>query len=391
MDHITRFAFPTTISFGPGAIQQLPQYLQELDIHKPLLVTDPVLKATDVYSTAAAVLQGSGTPFAVSANVRPNPPVEDVEQALQVYQSNHCDGVIGVGGGSTLDAAKVMRVLVANEGPLTRYDVQTGGNSQIVGPLPPMIAIPTTAGTGSEVGRCSVITDLARGKKFLVCHPTMMPAIALLDPELTVGLPPHLTASTGMDAFVHCLESLTAPIFHPMCDAIAEKGIELVAQYLERAVVHPDDIEARGYMMIAAMMGAVAFQKDLGVAHSLSHALSAVCGLPHGLANAICMVPAMKFNRQVSAAHYARVARCFGINTFELSDLQAADKAIEAVADLNRRIGITQSLAELGVKEEQFPELVAKAFADPCHQTNPRPCSEADLLLLYQEAYAQQH
>jgi alcohol dehydrogenase class IV len=219
----------------------------------------------------------------------------------------------------------------------------------------------------------------------------MMPAIALLDPELTVGLPPMLTAATGMDAFVHCLESLTAPIFHPMCDAIAEKGIELVAQYLERAVKHPDDIEARGYMMIAAMMGAVAFQKDLGVAHSLSHALSAVCGLPHGLANAICMVPAMKFNRQVSAAHYARVARCFGIHTFGLSDLQAADKAIEAVADLNRRIGITQSLAELGVKEEQFPELVAKAFADPCHQTNPRPCTEADLLLLYQEVYTQRH
>jgi alcohol dehydrogenase class IV len=391
LDSVVRFSFPTTIAFGPGAIQQLPEYLKELDIHKPLLVTDPVLKATDVYGTASGVLTDSGTPFAVFANVRPNPPIEDVERALDVYRSNDCDGVVGLGGGSTLDAAKVLRVLVGNKGPLARYDIQTGGNSQIKGPLPPMIAVPTTAGTGSEVGRCSVITDLSRGKKFLVCHPTMMPAIALLDPELTVGLPPMLTASTGMDAFVHCLESLTAPIFHPMCDAIAEKGIELVAQYLERAVVHPDDIEARGYMMIAAMMGAVAFQKDLGVAHSLSHALSAVCGLPHGLANAICLVPAMKFNRQVSASHYARVARYFGINTFDLSDLDAADVAIEAVADLNRRIGITQSLAELGVKEEQFPELVAKAYADPCHQTNPRPCSEEDLLTLYQQVYSQQH
>jgi 4-hydroxybutyrate dehydrogenase len=390
IDGITRFAFPTTVSFGPGAIQQLPEVLQEFDIHKPLLVTDPVLKATDVYGTVEAVLRDAGTPFALSANVRSNPPVEDVEGALAVYRAHRCDGVIGLGGGSTLDAAKVMRVLVGNEGPLTRYDVQTGGNSQIAGPLPPMVAGPTTAGTGSEVGRCSVITDLARGRKFLVCHPQMMPAIAILDPELTVGLPPMLTAATGMDAFVHCLESLTAPIFHPMCDAIAEKGIELVAQYLERAVKHPDDIEARGYMMIAAMMGAVAFQKDLGVAHSLSHALSAVCGLPHGLANAICMVPAMKFNREVSAAHYARVARCFGIDTFHLSDLEAADQAIEAVADLNRRIGITQSLAELGVKEEQFPELVAKALVDPCHQTNPRPCSEEDLLSLYRQAYAPQ-
>ena len=391
MDPVTRFSFPTTISFGPGAIQQLPEILQEFEIHKPLLVTDPVLKATDVYGTASVVLRDSRTPFAVFANVRPNPPVEDVESALEVYRSNDCDGVVGLGGGSTLDAAKVLRVLVANQGPLARYDIQTGGNSQIRGPLPPMIAIPTTAGTGSEVGRCSVITDPAKGKKFLVCHPLMMPAIAILDPELTVGLPPMLTATTGMDAFVHCLESLTAPIFHPMCDAIAEKGIELVAQHLERAVKHPDDIEARGYMMIAAMMGAVAFQKDLGVAHSLSHALSAVCGLPHGLANAICLVPTMKFNRQVSASHYARVARCFGIDTFHLSDLDAADKAIGAVVDLVRRIGIPKSLAELGVKKEQFPELVAKAFADPCHQTNPRPCSEEDLLLLYQQAYTQQY
>jgi alcohol dehydrogenase class IV len=386
---VTRFSFPTTISFGRGAIQQLPEHLRELDIHKPLLVTDPVLKATDVYGTASAVLKDSATPFAVFGRVRPNPLDEDVEKALDAYRSNDCDGVVGLGGGSSLDAAKVLRVLVANKGPLTRYDIQSGGNSQIEGPLPPMIAIPTTAGTGSEVGRCSVITDPAKRRKFLVCHPLMMPAIAILDPELTVGLPPMLTAATGMDAFVHCLESLTAPIFHPMCDAIAEKGIELVAQYLERAVKNPEDIEARGYMMIAATMGAVAFQKDLGAAHSLSHALSAVCGLQHGLANAICLVPVMRFNRKVSAPHYARVARCFGINTYEPSDLDAADKAIEAVADLNRRIGIPRSLAKVGVKEEQFPELTEKAFADPCHQTNPRPCTEEDLLMLFKEAYRQ--
>ncbi len=383
---ITRFSFPTTISFGPGAIQQLPDNLKEVNIHKPLVVTDPGLKATEVYGTTKAVLKDSATPFAVFGDVRPNPLDEDVEKALDVYRSNGCDGVIGLGGGSAMDAAKVVPVLVANAGPLTRYDVQTGGNQHIKGPLPPMIAIPTTAGTGSEVGRCSVITDPSKGRKILICHPLMMPAMAILDPELTVGLPPMLTAATGMDALTHCIESLTAPIFHPMCDAIAEKGIELVAQYLEQAVKHPNDIKARGYMMMAAMMGAVAFQKGLGVAHSLSHALSVVCDLQHGLANAICLVPVIKFNRKVAASHYARVARCFGINTFGMSDLEAADKAIEAVADLNRRIGIPESLAEVGVKEEQFPELTKKAFADPCHQTNPRPCTEEDLLMLYKEA-----
>jgi len=363
---ISRFSFPTSISYGPGVIKELPAYLEEVGIKKSLLVTDPGLKATDVYRTAEAVLRDCGVAFALFGEVHTNPLVEDVEKAAEAFRSNDCDGVIGLGGGSALDTAKVVPVLISNKGPLTRYDVQTGGNAQIKGPLPPMIAIPTTAGTGSEVGRCSVITDPSKGRKIMVCHPLMMPAMAILDPELTVGLPPTLTAATGMDAFTHCIESLTAPILHPMCDAIAEKGIELVAQYLEQAVRNPGDIEARGYMMLAAMMGAVAFQKDLGAAHSLSHALSAVCGLHHGLANAICLVPVMEFNREVSAAEYARVARYFGINTFDMSDIDAADKAIRAVADFNRRIGILESLAEVGVKEDQFPELAQKAFADPC-------------------------
>jgi alcohol dehydrogenase class IV len=217
----------------------------------------------------------------------------------------------------------------------------------------------------------------------------MMPKRAILDPELTVGLPPMLTAATGMDAFTHNIESFTSPIFHPMCDAIALKGIELVAQYLERAVKNPTDVEARGYMMIAAMMGAVAFQKDLGAVHSLAHPLSTECDIPHGLANAICLVPVMEFNKKVSAPQYAKVADCFGINTFGMSDLEAADKVIQAVADLNERIGIPKSLAKVGVKKEQLPLLAKKAFEDPCHQTNPRPCTEQGLLMLYEKAYKQ--
>ena len=384
---ITRFSFPTTVVFGPGATRELPACLAETGMSKPLVVTDPGLRAAGVVATVEAVLREAEVPYAVFDAVQANPLVGDVEAAGEAYKANGCDGVIGLGGGSALDAAKVVPVQVTQDGPLTDYNVQTGGNLAIRGPLPPMISVPTTAGTGSEVGRCSVITAPSLGRKFLVCHPLMMPKRAVLDPELTVGLPPSLTAATGMDAFTHNIESLTAPIFHPMCDAIALKGIGFVVKYIERAVNEPADIEARGHMMMAAMMGAVAFQKDLGAAHSLAHPLSTECGVQHGLANAVCLVPVMRFNREVSAAHYAEVARCFGINTFGMPDLEAADMAIQAVADLNARIGIPGSLSEIGVKEEHLAVMAKKALEDPCHATNPRPCSEQDLLTLYREAY----
>jgi alcohol dehydrogenase class IV len=236
------------------------------------------------------------------------------------------------------------------------------------------------------VGSCSVITSVEKGRKFMVCSPLLRPAIALLDPELTLSLPASLTAGTGMDAFTHCVEALAVKDFHPMCDAIAIRGIEYVAQYLETAVKEPGNIEARGYMMLAAMMGAVAFQKDLGAAHSLSHSLSAVCHVPHGLANAICIIPVMKFNKEVCLKEYARVAACFGINTFGMSDEAAADKAIEAVMDLNKRIGIPEKLSQVGVKQEHLEELMEKAFLDGCHGTNPRECTSDDLMELYKQA-----
>ncbi|RJP74135.1 MAG: iron-containing alcohol dehydrogenase [Candidatus Abyssobacteria bacterium SURF_17] len=389
MTEVVRFSFPTFICYGPGAVKQLPLCLEEAKIRKLLLVTDNELTRTEAFKTIESVLKKSKVPYVVFSDVHPNPATDDVEMALRVYQANDCNGVVGLGGGSALDAAKVIPVRVVNDGPLTRYNVETGGNATIRVPLPPMIAIPTTAGTGSEVGRCSVLTDPQAKKKFLVCHQEMMPRRAILDPLLTVGLPAHLTAATGMDAFTHNLEALTVDAFHPMCDAIALKGMEYVAQYLERAVKNPTDIEARGYMMLAAMMGAVAFQKDLGAAHSMAHPLSTLSGVHHGLANAICLVPVMKFNRDRSAAKYARIAQCFGIDVNGLSELEAADKAIEAVADLNRRIGIPRSLAHVGVTEEQLSVLARSAVADTCHRTNPRPCSEKDFLMLFQQAFEQ--
>lgn len=388
-DNVTRYSFPTAISFGLDAIRFIRDYLKEACINRPLVVTDPGLMQTDVYSTIEGILKFSGTIFAVFGEVHPNPLDKDIDSAFQIYLKENCDGVIGIGGGSALDAAKAVRVLAKNGGRINDYDCEIGGNQRIKDPLPGMIAIPTTAGTGSEVGRCSIITSLEMSRKFLVCHPHMMPTIAVLDPKLTVSLPPSLTAATGMDALTHCIESLTAPVFHPMCDAIAMMGIEYVALNLEKAVKEPTNINARGYMQIAAMMGAVAFQKDLGAVHSLAHALSAVCGIQHGLANAICLVPVMKFNKEVTAAEYRKVAACFGINTFNMKELEAVEKAIEAVADLNQRIGIPSSLSDVGVTEEDLSELSQKAFLDPLHKSNARPCTKEDLFYLLKEALHQ--
>jgi len=386
INSISQFSFPNTIYFGAGAIDNLPEYVQDTGIKKPLLVTDPGMLDTDVFPKVEEILKDAGIEYSVFSKVNPNPLDSDIEKAVDVFKKEDCDGLIGLGGGSALDAAKVVQVIAAHGGRVNDYDISTGGNQNIKGPLSPMIAIPTTAGTGSEVGSCSVITSVEQRRKFLVCSPLLRPAIALLDPELTVGLPASLTAGTGMDAFTHCIEALTVKDFHPMCDAIALKGIEYVAQYLETAVKEPDNIQARGYMQLAAMMGAVAFQKDLGAAHSLSHSLSAVCHVPHGLANAICIVPVMKFNKENCLKEYAKVAACFGINTFGMSDEEAADNAIKAVTDLNKRIGIPEKLSQVGVKEKHLEELTAKAFLDGCHQTNPRKCTSEDLMNLYKEA-----
>jgi 4-hydroxybutyrate dehydrogenase len=384
--NISKFSFPNTIYFGAGAIDNLVEYIQELGVKNPLIVTDPGMVNTEVFPKVTAILKAAGIDHGVFSGVNPNPLDSDISKAVAVFKKETCDSVIGLGGGSALDAAKVVQVIAAHGGRVNDYDNASGGNQNIKGPLPPMIAVPTTAGTGSEVGSCSVITSVEKGRKFMVCSPLLRPAIALLDPELTVSLPASLTAGTGMDAFTHCVEALAVKDFHPMCDAIALRGIEYVAQYLETAVKEPGNIEARGYMMLAAMMGAVAFQKDLGAAHSLSHSLSAVCHVPHGLANAICIIPVMKFNKEVCLKEYARVAASFGINTFGMSDEAAADKAIEAVADLNKRIGIPEKLSQVGVTQDHLKELTEKAFLDGCHATNPRECTSDDLMELYKQA-----
>ena len=294
--------------------------------------------------------------------------------------------MIGVGGGSAIDVAKATVVMAGQESTLADFEAQAGGMDRMTGPYDPIIAIPTTAGTGSEVGRSSVITSHKLKRKIIIFSPWLLPQRAILDPELTVSLPPFLTAATGMDAFTHCLESLTCPVYHPLCDAIAIHGLEMVVRYLERATRNGHDIEARGNMLVAASMGAIAFQKDLGATHSLAHPLSTEFGVHHGLANALCLPAVMRFNLETAAPHYVRLARIYGDGTNEADD-RLATKAIDMVEAMIDRLGIKRGLRNHGVPWDSLQFLSESAFADSCHKTNIRTCTQDDLLRLYQESW----
>jgi len=386
-DEITTFSFPTKIVFGCGAVKRLPVCLEETGVRKPLVVTDPGLRATPVLDAVVWVLKGAGVPHEVFDGVHANPIEEDVLGSAELYRSRGCDGAIGLGGGSPLDVSKAVVVMARHEGALTELEWQAGGMERMRGPYDPIIAIPTTAGTGSEVGRSSVITSHKLGRKIIIFSPWLMPQRAILDPLLTVGLPPFLTAATGMDAFTHCLESLTCPVFHPLCDAIALHGLELVIRYLERATRDGKDIEARGYMQVAATMGAIAFQKDLGATHSLAHPLSTEFGLNHGLANALCLPAVMRFNQEAAANHYARLAALFGVPARQMTEKEAAARSVQEVESMIGRLGITRGLRNHKVPRESLGPLALKAFEDSCHRTNIRPCTQSDLLRLYEESW----
>ena len=384
---ITTFSFPTRIVFGCGAVRKLPSCLEETGIRKPLIVTDPGVAATPVLTAVTSVLDEAGVPFASFCGVHGNPIEEDVLQSAELYRSAACDGVVGLGGGSALDVAKAVVVMARHTGAMAELEWQAGGMELMKGPYEAIIAIPTTAGTGSEVGRSSVITSHQLGRKMIIFSPWLMPKRAILDPELTVGLPPALTAATGMDAFTHCLESLTCPVYHPMCDGIALRGLELVIRYLERATRDGKDIEARGNMQMAATMGAVAFQKDLGATHSLAHPLSTEFGLNHGLANALCLPAVMRYSLEAAAAHYARVATLFNAAAQQMTEREAAEHCVFEVESMIDRLGIKRGLRNHGVPRDSLERLAPKAYEDSCHKTNVRPCTQADLLKLYEASW----
>ncbi|MDB6121554.1 MAG: Iron-containing alcohol dehydrogenase [Pedosphaera sp.] len=369
---ISTFSFPTKVRFGAGTLQELPQQLTTLGLRKPLIVTDPGLVSTDAFKSLEKL---SAKKWPVFSGVHPNPTIEDVEAATKAYLDNQCDSVIAFGGGSALDVGKVIRICIKRpDRPLLPFEFEADWSN-----LVPCITIPTTAGTGSEVGRSSVI--IKDGRKQVIFHPSLLASLVILDPELTRGLPPKLTAATGADALVHCIESFTSPVFHPMCDGIALEGINLINQSLVRVVKDGNDLDARGKMQVAAMMGAVAFQKDLGAIHSLAHPLSTFCGLHHGTANALCTPFVMEFNAARKPGLYRRVGIALGLD-------DPTDAAtIKHIRNLLSEIGLAPGLRAYGVKESQLDPMSNQAFADSCHQTNPVPVTRDDLRHLYQLAF----
>jgi len=381
MIEISQFRFPTDIRFGVGARSVLAEFAQRYKVLRPLLITDSGLPKTKAFQLVADKMNRiwPGT-YVKFTDVHPNPSDQNVENALGCYMQNDCDGVVGLGGGSALDAARALRLKIA----LPNISLREMPFDDLPPTLTPMCAIPTTAGTGSEVGRSSVITIQKMGRKVVFGAQQLMAEMAVLDPELTVGLPSDLTAWTGMDAMTHAVEAFVCPVFHPMCDAIALEAIRLVRLYLPRAFSNGQDLEARGMMLVAAAMGAVSFQKDLGAAHSLSHPLSSEFGIQHGLANAIALPAVVRFNGQQNNTQYERIAMALGCKE---SHDDPASWVADFLHEFNRSIGITQRLRDLKVPRDKLSELAVKAMEDGCHLSNPRKCTETDMLLLYEEIW----
>ena len=374
---ISRFAFPTPIHFGPGSRHLVGDHLREQRLRRPLIVTDRGLAELPILAAFRDGL-GDGLEVAVFAGVHGNPTGAQVMEGAEVFNAHEADAVIGFGGGAALDVAKVVGMMAVHDGDIIEYAWDHPNVRSIVNPLPYFVALPNTSGTGSEVGRSSVVSEDDSHLKRVVFSPRLLARAVFADPELTLGLPAAVTAATGMDALTHNLESYLSPAYHPLCDGIALEGTRIAAAALRTAVAHPADLAARADMMMASMMGAIAFQKDLGAVHSCAHALGAVCDLHHGLANALMIEPVMRFNLAAVPHKFAQLAHAVG------ADDAAAVPAW--LARLKADIGIGPSLAAYGVQRAQVPMLVDIAIKDICHQTNPRPCTAADFERFFVEA-----
>lgn len=377
------FSFPTKILFGAGALTALPDNLDLINVRRPLIVTDPGMVDTNAYRSLLDILGRNKDRFtwSVYSGVHPNPIEQDLRESARAFVENNCDSVIALGGGSALDVGKAARIVVKRPDlDLTRFYDETDWSG-----LAPFVAIPTTAGTGSEVGRSSVITLAKTNRKAVLFNPALLASFVILDPELTRSLPPHLTAATGADALTHCIEAFTCPVFHPMCDGVALEGIHLIVDALPRAFRNGSDLDARGRMLVAAAMGAIAFQKDLGVVHSLAHPLSTVTGMHHGLANALCLVAGMKFCASRKPGIYRRVGIACGMDLNDVSDGEADERTIDFISSFLAGLGLSGRLRDYGVQPSQIDELVAQAWDDPCHKTNVVPVTAADLRSLYLE------
>lgn len=371
------WSYPTRILFGAGSARLSGKEAKSIVAERVLLVTDAGVVSAGLTRPVEESLAAEGLQSTLFAGLSSNPTEAEVEAGVQAYRSAGARGVVAVGGGAAMDVAKLIVVRSKVDKPFEELDDARGGDRFIPRELPPVIAIPTTAGTGSEVGRAAVLTVASTGTKTVIFAPSMLPRVAILDPELTLSLPAGATAATGFDALTHCLEAYLATGDHPLADGIALAGLEIVARDLARVVRDGRDLEARGGMLKAAMMGAAAFQKGLGACHSLSHPLSAELGVHHGLANALCLPAVIDFNEGVVPDRVRRVGAIFGASP-------APGACGEALRRLRGELGIAAGLGSVGVTREHLPRLAALAFKDGCHQQNPRPCTERDFQALYE-------
>ena len=377
MNTVHRFSFPTAIHFGPGARALVAAHLLDHGMKRPLIVTDMGLASLAILHDFAESLDGLDVK--VYAGVAGNPVKKQVDDGVTAFREHRADSVIGFGGGAALDVAKAVALMAVHPGDVMQYAWDHPHVLPIVNPLPYFVALPTTSGTGSEVGRSSVISDDATHVKKIIFNPALLARAVFADPELTLGLPAAITAATGMDALTHNVESYLSPAYHPLCDGIALEGARIAAQALETAVMDPANIRARSDMMMSSMMGAIAFQKDLGAVHSCAHALGTVVDMHHGLANGIMIDHVMRFNADAAGGKLSELARVCASSS-------GSAAFIEWLAALKSRIGIPAKLGARGVTSSHVPRLVEIAVKDTCHQTNPKPVSAADFERIFAQA-----
>jgi len=378
-DKIYQYNFPTTIRFGAGASNELGDYVLKNNLSNPLIVTDATVAQLDFFKYITDSLKKKNISVEVFSDIHKNPVKSDVYKGTDLFDNTRRDSIIGIGGGAALDVARAIALRVHHREDLFKYDDLIGGDVYVTNDVPHFITIPTTAGTGSEVGRSAIISDDETHQKKILFSPKLLAKIVFADPLLTMELPPFITAATGMDALTHNMEAYLAKMPHPLCEGIALEGISLISGSLEKAVNKPD-LKARTTMLIASLMGAVAFQKGLGVVHSLAHPLSSLLDTHHGLANAVNIPYGMEFNIEGFEKKFKRIAR-----TLELKE-ETGDAVVKYLFDLNSKINIPHKLRDIGVTQEHVEPLADLAIADFAHPNNPKPVSREDFRNLYSKA-----
>lgn len=381
MNIVANWSYPTAFKLGRGRIKELADACKSLGMKKPLLVTDRGLATMAITGHALDVLDGAGLGRAIFSDVDPNPNEKNLEAGVKAFKDGGHDGVVAFGGGSGLDLGKAVAFMAGQTRPVWDFeDIGDWWTRASTDGIAPIVAVPTTAGTGSEVGRASVITNSQTHVKKIIFHPKFLPGVVIADPELTVGMPKMITAGTGMDAFAHCLEAYSSPFYHPMSHGIAIEGMRLVKEFLPRAYKDGTDIEARTNMMAAAAMGAVAFQKGLGAIHSLSHPIGAVYNTHHGMTNAVVMPPVLRFNRSAIEEKIERAAAYLGISG-------GFDGFYGYVLSLRSELGVPENLTAMNIQANRIDELTAMAMEDPSCGGNPVPMTMENTKQLFLDCF----